>query len=287
MTPIAYLNGQMLPLDQVRISPLDRGFLFADGLYEMIPAYGGRLLGLERHLERLAVGLDFMQLDPGRDGGHWHGLLEELVERNGGGDLAVYLQITRGAATHRDHGFPIGVPATVFAMTTPLTPLPQRVVAEGISTVTRLDIRWGACHIKTIALLANVLARQQALEAGAEDAILVRDGLALEGAASNLFMVRHGELVTPPKDRRILPGITRDLVLELARGDGIPVREADIPAAELVLAEEVWLTSSTREIVPVSRIDDQPVGTGRPGPLFARVRELYQNHKDQSGSTRL
>lgn len=277
---VVYLNGQFLPLAQAGISPLDRGFLFADGIYEVIPVYNGRLFRLDEHLRRLASSLAAIRLELGKEHSEWTALLEELVDSNGGGNLSVYLQITRGAPLNRDHGFPLAdTPPTVFAMVSPLKALPTEVTAQGVSAVTLEDIRWGACHIKSVALLANVLARQDALDRGVTDAILVRDGILTEGSASNLFLVRGGTLLTPVRDQRILPGITRDLVLELAAANGIPCREADLPAAILATADEVWLTSSTKEILPVTVIDGRTVGTGTPGPLWRRMMHLYQNYK--------
>ncbi|MDQ2694708.1 MAG: D-amino acid aminotransferase [Pseudomonadota bacterium] len=278
---IAYLNGAFPPLAEAQISPLDRGFLFADGVYEVIPVYHGRLFRLAGHLARLDNGLAALRLDPGLDHAGWTRLLEELVARNGGGHLAIYLQITRGAAAPRDHAFPAVPRPTVFAMCSPLKPLPEAVRREGLSAVTLDDIRWSACHLKTIALLPNVLARQQALDRGADDAILVRDGILTEAAAGNLFLVRGGALLTPLKDHRILPGITRDLILELAGANAIPFHEEDLPAAVLEDAGEVWITSSTKEILPVTRIDGRPVGDGRPGPLWRRLTELFQAYKQE------
>jgi D-alanine transaminase len=279
-TAVAYLNGEFLPLAQARISPLDRGFLFADGIYDMIPVYHGRLFQLAEHVQRLGNSLAAIQLDSGLERTGWEDLLTALVARNGGGQLAVYLQVTRGAPALRDHNFPPPDTApTVFAMTTPLKPLPEAVYRLGISAITCPDIRWGACHIKSIALLANVLARQQAVERGAVDAILVRDGYLTEGSANNVFLVCDGLLLTPLKDQRILPGITRHLVLELAAAHAIPCQEKDLPATLLATASEVWLTSSTKEIVPVTTVDGRPVGDGAPGPLWRRMRELYQAYK--------
>ncbi|MFO1350682.1 MAG: aminotransferase class IV, partial [Gammaproteobacteria bacterium] len=212
---IAYWNGAYLPLDQVSVSPLDRGFLFADGVYEVVAVYNGRLFRAAEHLQRLANSLAGIELEA-RDH-DWPALLACIVERNGGGDLSVYLQVTRGAPAVRDHGFPSELtPPTVFAMAKPLKPLSDAVLRAGLTAITMPDIRWGACHLKTIALLPNVLARQRALAQGAADAILVRDGYITETSAGNVFLVRDGTLYTPRKDHRILPGITRDVILELA-----------------------------------------------------------------------
>jgi D-alanine transaminase len=275
-----YLNGEYLPESEARISVLDRGFLFGDGVYEVVPVYGGRLFRLEQHLDRLERSLEAVRIAPPMDRQGWVRMLEELLERNPGGDRSVYLQVTRGVA-RRDHAFPADAVPTVFAMVNPLTAPDPALFETGVAAVTVPDNRWGRCDIKAITLLANILARQQAVEAGATEAIMVRGGHATEGAASNLFVVGDGVLVTPPKDNSLLPGITRDLVVELAQAHGIPVMETAIPEAGLRAAEEIWLTSSTKEILPVTRLDGRPVGTGRPGPLWARMRDLYQAYKQQ------
>lgn len=281
---IAYLNGEFLPREKACVPVMDRGFLFGDGVYEVIPVYGGRLFRLDQHLQRLASSLDAIRLGNPLDNTGWHNLLEQLVEHNGGGDLSVYLQVTRGAAPTRDHAFPTGVQPTVFMMSSPLSAGRDIDSEPGIHAVTLNDIRWDFCNIKAITLLPNVLLRQQAIDAEAAEAILVRDGFATEGAASNLFIVREGLLVTPPKSPSLLPGITRDLVLELAANHAIPYREADVTQAELNSADEIWLTSSTREISPVTRLDDRSVGDGKPGPLWRRMIRLYQDYKRAVGA---
>ncbi|MFO1430750.1 MAG: D-amino acid aminotransferase [Candidatus Competibacteraceae bacterium] len=282
-TAIAYLNGEFLPLAEVSISPFDRGFLFADGIYEVIPVYHGHPFRLAEHLQRLINSLAAIQLECGLKRGQWEALLTELVARNGGGNLAVYLQVTRGAPQIRDHSFPeTDTPPTIFAMASLLKPLPEAPYRDGISAITGADIRWSACHIKSIALLANVLARQQAIAQGAADAILVRDGWLTEAVASNVFLVRNGMLLTPRKDHRILPGITRDLILELAAIHGIPVEEKDLPATLLADADEIWLSGSTKEIIPVTTLDGRPVGSGVPGPLWRRMTALYQDYKQMA-----
>lgn len=273
---IAYLNGAFLPLPEVRVSPLDRGFLFADGVYEVIPVYDGHLFRLESHLRRLAHSLAGIELPVERD---WPALLRELVERNGGGELSAYLQVTRGAPEARDHAFPVGTEPTVFAMARPLKRPDPQVLERGLAAISVPDIRWGACDIKSIALLANVLARQRAAQAGADDAILVRDGLLTETSAGNLYLIRDDVIHTAVADRRILHGITREVILELAGEQGIECREQDLPATLLQAADEVWLSSSTKEILPVTRIDDRAVGDGRPGPLWRRIWEALQTHK--------
>lgn len=278
--PTAYLNGAFLPLDEACVPVMDRGFLFGDGVYEVIPVYGDRLFRLTHHLRRLASSLEAVRIGNPLTDDDWASLLSELVARNDGSDQAVYLQVTRGVAPKRDHAFPIDTRPTVFAMSTRVDASPDPASEAGTTAVTLPDSRWQYCNIKAITLLPNVLLRQQAIDADTTEAILVRDGYAVEGAASNIFMARDGLLITPPKGPALLPGITRDLILELAANHGIPFREAGIPAEELKGADEIWLTSSTREISPVTRLDDQLVGEGTPGPLWERMIRLFQDYKD-------
>jgi len=275
---IVYLNGDFLPIERAQISVMDRGFVFGDGVYEVIPVYGGRLFRLEQHLQRLARSLAEIRLADPLSGDQWRHCLQDLVTRNGDGDQSVYVQITRGIAP-RDHAFPKEVKPTVYAASSPLRPQAAEVVEDGVAAICMPDIRWQRCDIKAITLLANILLRQQAIDEGAVEAILVRDGLVNEGAASNLFIVKGGELITPPKGAYLLPGITRDLVLELAAAHAITFREAAITPQDLADAEEVWLTSSTREILPVTRLDKRAVGNGKPGPLWRRMTALYQDYK--------
>lgn len=279
-----YLNGVFLPIDQACVPVLDRGFLFGDGVYEVIPVYGGNLFRLEQHLQRLDHSLTGVRIVNPMSRTLWRDTLDELVERNGGGDQSIYFQVTRGAAPKRDHAFPANVLPTVFMMSTPLAPLPADLAQSGIAAVTLDDIRWQRCDIKAITLLPNVLLRQEALDKGAAEAILLRDGLAVEGAASNLFIVKDGAIITPPKGPQLLPGITRDLILELAATHQVPHRETHITAAELRAADEIWLTSSTKEILPVTRLDGLAVSGGRPGPMWARLIGLYQEYKRMLGA---
>ena len=279
---IAYLNGEFLPLEQARISPLDRGFLFADGVYEVIPAYGGTLFRLQEHLERLERSLHEIQLSSPSSRAQWQALLEQLIEKNGGGNISVYLQITRGTAPKRDHAFPNPpVAPTVFAMTSPIaTPAADSPdTTEGVRAITMDDIRWSRCDIKSVALLPNALMRQHAVQQGCAEAILIRDGFATEGSATNFFIVRDGVVVTPPKSHLILPGITRDLTVELCNDHGIPVEEREVTEAELKSAEEIWLSSSTKEVVPVVELNQLKVGNGQPGPIWKQVARLYVDYK--------
>ena len=276
--PTAWLNGSFLPLEDAQVSVLDRGFLFGDGVYEVIPVYGGRLFRLAHHLKRLDNSLSGVRIANPLTHEQWESVLKELVARNEGNDQAVYLKVTRGADKKRDHAFPANIRPTAFAMSSPL-PGPRDLNKEtGVTAITLPDIRWKLCNIKAITLLPNVMLRQQAVEAGSAEAILINAGYAIEGAASNLFIVKNGVLITPPNSNALLPGITRDLVLELAASNAIPFREADIHEDELFDADEVWLTSSTREISPVITLDDKPVGNGKPGPLWRRMSALYQDY---------
>ncbi|HEC85712.1 MAG: D-amino acid aminotransferase [Candidatus Parabeggiatoa sp. nov. 2] len=272
---IVYLNGEFLPLDEARVPVLDRGFIFADGVYEVIPVYGGRLFRLPEHLQRLENSLKSIKLQNPLTRQQWIEALEIVVARNSGDDQSVYLQVTRGPAK-RNHNFPEPVVPTVFIMSEPLEAQPP---SGGVKAVTCADTRWQRCDIKSIALLANVLLRQQAVEVGAAEAILIREGYVMEGAASNVFVVVDGVAITPPKSQYILPGITRDLVVEAMLAAELACREADISEAQLRSADEIWVTSSTREIVPVIMLDDKPVGNGQPGAVWSQVWKIYQDYK--------
>jgi D-alanine transaminase len=276
-----YLNGDYLPPEQAMVSVMDRGFLFGDGVYEVIPAYGGRAFRLEPHLKRLRNSLDAIRIRMPLTDAQWHTVLEELLRRNPGEDQSIYLQVTRGVMAKRDHGFDDSLVPSIFAMVSPISAPDPAVARDGIKAISLSDIRWQNCHIKAITLLPNVLLRQQAIDSGAVEAILIKDGYATEGAASNLFIVKRGLLITPAKGPRLLPGITRDLILEQAAQHAIPYREADISAEDLINAEEIWLTSSTKEILPVTSLNDVPVADGKPGALYRRMSELYRQYKEQ------
>lgn len=275
---LCYLDGRFLPLHSARVSVLDRGFIFGDGIYEVLPVYGGRLFALERHLRRLQASAQAIRLADPMQPGQWRSMLSELVERNGGGDLTVYLQLTRGAVYPRDH-VPAGEPRpTVFAMVSPLS----RARPAPLRAITLPDIRWRHCHVKSTALLANVLLRQQAADAGAGEALLLREGMLTEGAASNVFLVHAGRVCTPPRDASILGGITRDLLMEVLAGTPLAVQACPIPAAVLREASEIWVTSSTREVVPVTELDGRPVGGGEPGPCWREALQRYRDFRDAS-----
>jgi len=272
---IAYLNGDFLPLSEARVSILDRGFQFADGVYEVIPVYGGRPFRLEAHLRRLERSLGEIRMDLPMAAPALADAVRELLDRNGAGDCQAYIQVTRGEAP-RNHPFPEAVHPTVVMTCTPVTPVPAEWVRDGVAAITVEDIRWARCDIKSIALLPNVMMRQKAAEEGAFEAVWVHRGMAVEGAASNLFAVIDGEARTPPDGPRVLPGITRDVVLELAADEGLPVRTGEVTAEELAAADEVWLTSSTKEVLPVTELDHRAVGSGQPGPLFRTVLDAYR-----------
>jgi D-alanine transaminase len=275
---LIYLNGEFLPPEEARVSAFDRGFIFGDGVYEVIPVFGRRLFRLPHHLARLDRSLKEIGLANPLNATQWEAVFARLIRECDAADQSVYLQVTRGVAP-RDHAFPANLRPTVFAYAQPLKVPTADVLAAGLTAITAADNRWLRCDIKAISLLPNALLRQQAIARGGAEAILLRDGLVTEGAASNVFVVWHGTICTPPKSPFILPGITRDLVLELATANRLPAREEALPEAALYQAEEIWLTSSMREIVPVTRLNDRPVGNGKPGPLHARIYALYQGYK--------
>jgi D-alanine transaminase len=277
--PVAWLDGSFLPLAEARVPVLDRGFLFGDAVYEVIPVYAGRPCRMDEHLARLSASLAATAIPEPHDHAAWRDLLGRLVEANGGGDLALYLQVTRGVAPKRDHAIAPGLVPTVFAMAMPIAPRPPEVGERGLAAVSVADSRWARCQIKATTLLANVLHKREATGQDADDALLVRDGHVIEATASNVFAVLDGLVVTPPVDPGMLTGVTRNLVLELAAAAGIETREAPLPVTDLVRASEVWLTSSTREVSPVTTLDGRPVGDGRPGPLWRRIDALYQEYK--------
>ena len=276
-----YLNGEYLPREKACVSVLDRGFLFGDGVYEVIPVFGGKMLRVDEHLERLQRSLDRVSLHSPLTSEQLKVVFNELLDKNPGDDRSVYLQITRGVLPVRDLSLGVTPTPTIFAMVNDIKPVDPVKLEQGIDAITIADFRWKACDIKSISLIANVMLRLQANQENVTDAIMVRDGVVTEGTASNIFMVRDGVLVTPPKSDCLLPGITRDLVLELANKHGIEVQERDIKEDELMQADEVWLTSSTREIAPVVSVNKQPVGEGVAGPVWRKVLAIYKNYKQE------
>lgn len=273
-----YLNGDFMPIEEARIPVLDRGFIFGDGVYEVIPVYSRRPFRLAEHLRRLQHSLDGIRITNPHCDTEWGDLLERLIAGNEGDDQYLYLHITRGVAK-RDHAFPKGVAPTVFIMSNPLLTPPKELLATGVAAITASDNRWLRCDIKAISLLPNVLLRQMAVDVGAVETVLLREGFMTEGAASNIFVARNGILLAPPKNHLMLPGITYDVVLELAAAHDIPYEVREISEYEVRTAQELLLTSSTKEIMPITRLDSKPVGDGSPGRMFAQLYQLYQNYK--------
>jgi D-alanine transaminase len=276
-----YLDGSFLPIAEAKVSVLDRGFIYGDGVYEVVPVYAREPYRLPQHLARLQRSLDGIRLaNPHRDA-EWEAIIRELVARQPFEDQAVYFQVTRGAAK-RDHAFPKGVPPTVFMMSNPL-PLPSREQVEnGVAVVTAEDGRWLHCDLKTISLLGNVLARQFAVDRDAVEAVLFRDGYLTEASASNVLIVKGGRVVAPPKDNMILPGITYDATLELARDGGLPFEVRPVAREEALAADEMWLSSSTKEVLAVTTLDGKPFAGGRPGPVFREMYRLFQASKPRA-----
>jgi D-alanine transaminase len=276
---MVFLNGLFLPLEEAKIPVLDRGFIFGDGIYEFIPVYARVPFRLAEHFARLERSLHEARIRNPYSRAAWQRHIAELISRQPFDNQGVYLQVTRGVA-RRDHSFPVDdIEPTVFMMSNPLVNPAAELIENGVAAVTAEDFRWLRCDIKTTSLLANCLLRQYAAESGAAEAILLRDGKLTEASASNVFLVKDGLILAPPKSNLILPGITYDVVVELARGAGLPVELREIDAAELRGADEIWLTSSSKEVVAVSKLDGAAVGSGRPGPLFRQLHALYQQFK--------
>jgi D-alanine transaminase len=273
-----YLNGKFLPIEEAHVSVLDRGFIFGDGVYEVIPVYSRKPFRLAEHLARLQHSLDGIRLKNPHSEEQWRDLITRIIAQNESDDQYLYLHITRGVAK-RDHAFPSGITPTVFIMSNPLSTPPEELLVTGVTAITAQDNRWGRCDIKAISLLPNVLLRQLAIDAHTMETVLLRDGLLTEGTASNIFIVKDNTLLTPPKDHRMLPGITYDVVLELAETNAIPYSVRDIAETELRTAQEIMLTSSTKEILPITKLDGKPVGNAVPGPVFRRLNQLYQAYK--------
>ena len=277
-SPIAHFNGKLLPLDRISISPLDRGFIFGDGVYEVIPVYEGVALRAREHFERLQRSMDEIGLGNPHGVDEWMRLTDELLAHHPG-NQSVYIQVTRGAPKKRDHAIPKDLEPTVFMMCYPLASPSREAIENGVACVTAEDFRWHKCHIKSTSLLGNVLARQISVDAGATETILLRDGFVTEASASNVFVVKNGLVAAPPRDNLILMGITYDLVMKLAGESDVRVEMRPVTEAELRSADEVWLSSSTKEVLAVTTLDGKPVGSGKPGALFKRMHALYQEHK--------
>lgn len=270
-----FLNGEYIAADKANVSVMDRGFLFGDGIYEVIPVYQGNLFRFDSHLERLENSLNLTHIENPYSREQWREIMLPLIDVKK--DQYIYFQITRGAAEKRDHAFPVGVKPTVFMMCNDIAPFNGK--EEGVKAISLIDNRWSACNIKAIALLGNILLRQQAVENDCAEAILVREGYVTEGSASNVFAVIDGILITPPKNNFILAGITRDVILELAAVNNIPFAEDVISLDALKTASEIWFASSTREILPVIELDGLPVANGKVGQLWHQMNELLQAYK--------
>jgi len=273
-----YLNGQFLPLEDAKVSVLDRGFIYGDGVYELVPVYGRKPYRLPQHLARLQRSLDGIRLANPHTDAEWEAIVAGLIGRMAFADQGVYLQVTRGAAK-RDHAFPAGVAPTVFMLSNPLALPSREQIERGVAVVTAVDERWLHCDLKTISLLGNVLARQLAVDAGATETVLFRNGYLTEASASNVLLVRDGVIVAPPKDNQILPGITYDVAFELAREGGLPIEVRPVPKDEALAADEMWLSSSTKEVLAVTSLDGRPFAGGKPGPVFRKVHALFQASK--------
>jgi D-alanine transaminase len=277
--PISYLNGVFVPLQEARISPLDRGFLYSDGVYEVMPVYGGRPFRFEAHADRLTRSLAGIQMEDPHTRSEWRDLLATLITRNGGGDQYVYWQVTRGAEFGRNHAPLPKIPRTVFAFCAPLPITPAATLENGVQCVTAQDTRWAQCDIKSVSLLANILLRQQAVDSNAAETILLRGGQLMEASASAVHVVIGGVIMSPPKSHQILPGTTRSAMEEVATTAGCSYKSAPISEQQLRTADEVWISAATREVQPVTKIDGKPVGSGKPGPVWRRVHEQWQRYK--------
>ena len=277
-----YLNGEWMPIEEAKIPVLDRGFIFGDGIYEVIPVYGRKPFRAQGHLDRLRRSLEAIRIaDPLGESG-WRGLIAEIIARQPFENQAVYMQVTRGVA-RRDHAFPTDATPTVFLMSNPLATPPAEAYARGVACVTAEDNRWLRCDIKSTSLLGNVLMRQLAADQGAIETVMFRDGYLSEASASNVLMVKNGVIVSPLKDHLVLPGITLDAAIDLARESGLPLEMRRISQAEVRDADELWLSSSTKEVLPITVLDGKPVGhgaqAGKPGPMFEKMRAAYQTAK--------
>jgi D-alanine transaminase len=277
--PCCHLDGQLLPLTEARISPLDRSFLFGDGIYEVMPVHGGRLFRPQSHFDRLARSATAIRLRNPHSAAAWLALLQQLIDANGGGEQYVYLQLSRGAEHGRNHAPLPDIPPTVFAYCSPWPAAAATTFEKGLACITAEDTRWSRCDIKSVSLLANVLLRQLAVDANASETILLRDGHLVEGSASTVHVVRNGTLITPPNSMRLLPGTSRSVVEELADNLGIARRDAPITEGELRSADEIWLAAATREVQPVTVLDAAAVGSGKPGPVWRKIYDGWQQLK--------
>lgn len=277
--PLSYLNGEYVPLREARISPLDRGFLYSDGVYEVMPVYDGRPFRFESHAERLTRSLAGIQMEDPHTRAEWREIFSTLITRNGGGNQYVYWQVTRGAEYGRNHAPLPKVPRTVFAFCAPLPITSAATLDKGVACVTTEDTRWARCDIKSVSLLANILLRQQAVDAGAAEVILLKDGQLREASSSAVHVVTGGVILSPPRSQAILPGTTRSAMEEVAGAAGMAYRSAPVSEQQLRSADEIWISAATREVQPVTQLDGKPVGKGKPGPVWQRIHEAWQRYK--------
>ena len=275
-----FLSGKLLPLEQATVSVLDRGFIFGDGVYELVPVYSRVPFRLDEHLARLERSLGEAKIRNPYSRAQWRAHIYRLIDAQPFEDQGVYFQVTRGVAK-RDHAFPKDAEPTVFIMSNPLVNPPRDQVEKGSAAISAPDNRWLRCDIKSISLIGNVLLRQVSAEQGAAETILFRDGSLTEASASNVFIVRRGVIQSPPKSNLILPGITYDVVVELARANGLALELKDVPENEVRSADEIWVTSSSKEVLAIVELDGRRVGDGRPGPVFQRMYRLYQEFKQK------
>ena len=275
-----FLNGKFLPLEHATVSVLDRGFIFGDGVYELVPVYSRVPFRLDQHLARLERSLGEVKIRNPYARAQWRSHIYQLIDAQPFEDQGVYFQVTRGVAK-RDHAFPKGAEPTVFMMSNPLTNPPQAQIETGAAAVSAQDNRWLRCDIKSISLIGNVLLRQLSAQQGAAETILFRDGKLTEASASNVFIVKRGVIQSPPKSNLILPGVTYDVVVELARANGLALEFKDVPQADVRAADEVWVTSSSKEVLAIIELDGKRIGDGRPGPVFRRMFQLYQEFKQK------
>jgi D-alanine transaminase len=280
---LVYLNGQFMRPEQAKISPMDRGFLFGDGIYEVIPSYGGRCVGFTAHIQRLQTGLAALEIHCALTTEDWQQLVQQLIQHNGAGNLGVYLHVSRGADHKRAHAYPKEITPTIFAYTFEIATEPQADLekAPRYKVMTATDLRWQRCHIKSTALLGNVMHHQQAAALGLNECILFDEqGFLTEGSSTNVFIVKDAVVITPPLSHKILPGITRQLVLSILRQHStLKVEERPVSKNELLVADEVWLTSSSKEVAAVIEVDSQVVGNGEPGPIWFEAQTLFNINK--------
>ncbi|GGD68847.1 aminotransferase class IV [Lacimicrobium alkaliphilum] len=282
---IVYLNGQFMPKQQASISPMDRGFLFADGVYEVVPSYGGKMVGFKQHLQRLNDGLEALEITLDMSLSQWQAVFEKLLDENGNGNLGIYLHISRGSEENRAHRYPQRLTPTVFAFTfeIPAEPIAEPDKAHTYKVVSEQDKRWKRCNIKSTALLGNIMHYRSGQKASVDEVLLFNERNELtEAAACNVFIVKDGIIVTPQLDNQILPGITRYILLHaLEQQDELPVQVRAVSMDEVREADEIWLTSSSKELAPVVELDGQAVGNGMPGPVWQKAQSLFSRVKYQ------